>query len=337
MLKKYLSRIRKKANSILQKKALNSYTWSNIYYVFDSSFSRTHHSLLNGIHTYKKRGQKNYTYLKRNIHRIEKGLIHPNKKEIFAKSFIVETITNYKNLHLELDASTRAFYDGVFKEYFRHVSEVNDNEIQKALSIFESIPINRSSNKYPYKRENSTFSSIKYEDFLNLCKQRRSVRYFLDKKVAPELIDKALFAALQAPSACNRQPFRIIASQEESFKNKMGKIPMGADTFYENVPMFMAVIGDLSNYEFERDKNLIYIDGSLFVMSFLLALETLGLSACTINWPDIESKEKELSSLLGLKPYERCVMFIAVGYADPNGFIPYSEKKLPQEIITYIP
>ncbi len=62
-------------------------------------------------------------------------------------------------------------------------------------------------------------------------------------------------------------------------------------------------------------------------MSFLFALETLGLSSCTINWPDFEPLEARMQKILGLDITERVVMLIAVGYAHPETLVPYSEKK----------
>jgi nitroreductase len=59
----------------------------------------------------------------------------------------------------------------------------------------------------------------------------------------------------------------------------------------------------------------------------MLALETLGLSSCPINWPDIESREKMLSSKLDLRFHQRTIMLIAVGYAEPEGGVPFSQKK----------
>jgi nitroreductase len=62
-------------------------------------------------------------------------------------------------------------------------------------------------------------------------------------------------------------------------------------------------------------------------MQLMLSLETLGLSSCPINWPDIENNERKLANLLNLNIYERPVMLMAVGYAHPEGGIPYSQKK----------
>ena len=70
-------------------------------------------------------------------------------------------------------------------------------------------------------------------------------------------------------------------------------------------------------------------------MSLILALETLGLSSCCINWPDIEKQELAAEKALKLEPDERIVMFVAVGYADPKGLIPYSEKRTPKELCRF--
>ena len=102
---------------------------------------------------------------------------------------------------------------------------------------------------------------------------------------------------------------------------------MGTAGFSENIPAIIAIVGDLSAYPEERDRHVIYIDGSLAAMQLMLALETLELSTCPINWPDIRNREKRIREIIKLKDYERIIMLMAVGYADPTGGIPYSQKK----------
>ncbi|TIP68896.1 MAG: nitroreductase-like protein, partial [Mesorhizobium sp.] len=82
-----------------------------------------------------------------------------------------------------------------------------------------------------------------------------------------------------------------------------------------------------SYYVHERDRHLVYIDSSLASAQLMLAFQTLGLSTCAINWPDVDEREKALQAAVGLKTHERVIMFIAVGYADRDGQIPYSQKK----------
>jgi nitroreductase len=70
-------------------------------------------------------------------------------------------------------------------------------------------------------------------------------------------------------------------------------------------------------------------------MSLVLALESLGLSSCCVNWPDIAVREKRMADLLGLKPYERPIMSVAVGYPDPDGLVPFSNKRCVREMVRY--
>ncbi len=91
--------------------------------------------------------------------------------------------------------------------------------------------------------------------------------------------------------------------------------------------MICAVTGDLSAYFYERDRHSIYVDGCLSAMLFMLALETVGLASCPLNWPEVNSLDRKLEKRLGLPPHERAIMFMAIGYADPQGRVAYSEKK----------
>jgi nitroreductase len=102
---------------------------------------------------------------------------------------------------------------------------------------------------------------------------------------------------------------------------------MGTAGFASNLPALAVVVGDLSAFPLERDRHVIYIDGSLAAMQFMLALETLGLASCPINWPDIDAREAAMAKHLGLKPYERVVMLIGFGYAKDDGLIPFSRKR----------
>ena len=115
----------------------------------------------------------------------------------------------------------------------------------------------------------------------------------------------------------------------------VGAIPMGIKGFYRNIPALAVLVGKLSAYVYERDRHIIYIDGGLAAMSFMYALETLGLSSVPINWPDIEFFEKKMEALLHLDIDERPIMLIGIGYADPEGQIPFSQKKSPKLLTQY--
>ena len=59
------------------------------------------------------------------------------------------------------------------------------------------------------------------------------------------------------------------------------------------------------------------------------------IGSCCINWPDIEECEVRATETLGLAADERPVMFLAVGYADSEGEVPYSEKVPAEDILVF--
>ena len=110
---------------------------------------------------------------------------------------------------------------------------------------------------------------------------------------------------------------------------------MGTAGYHENIPVLIAIVGQLGCYFSERDRHLIYIDGSLAAMSLVYALETLELGTCCINWPDMEDMERQIAAELRLADDERVVMLMAVGYPDPTGMVAFSQKKPLEQIRRY--
>ena len=53
--------------------------------------------------------------------------------------------------------------------------------------------------------------------------KRRSVRRYTDRKVEKEKIDRMLRAAMQAPSACNQQPWEFLVVEDKATIEKLAK------------------------------------------------------------------------------------------------------------------
>lgn len=307
------------------------------YFVFSSKFRREHYAVLSGKvkHLNGNYSDKANIYtLIRNIHRIEKGLLMKPRRDVFATDFITETVScyekNYRNDFCTKSSQGKWFTD-VLMEYFSVTGShsILDKQRERFFNIVRDIQSDSrvGTKSIPYKRIAENKPNISYDDFYNLTKYRRSVRWFLDEKVPHELLDKAILAANQSPTACNRQPYEFRVIDKPELLCEIASIPMGARGYEKNIPMMIVIVGNLDAYFDERDRHVIYIDASLANMSLILALETLGLSSCSINWPDIEVKEQQMQKLLNLKPYQRIIMCLAVGYPDPEGFVAYSEKR----------
>ncbi|MHA1539446.1 MAG: polysaccharide pyruvyl transferase family protein [Alphaproteobacteria bacterium] len=275
--------------------------------------------------------------LTRCIHRLEKGLSFPERESIFAEDYILLTLTAFENeINNQTDPEILKWAHDVLQKYFNVVDIEKSNEILKSYQLFQNIhyqPSKKEKASLPFPYRERSPSLLSYEAFYQLASQRKSVRWFQDKKVPRELLEKSIQAGLYAPSACNRQPFKlhIIDCPEEL--GKITHIPMGTKGYASQIPCFIAIIGDLSAFFHIRDRHLIYIDASLFAMNFILSLETLGLASCVINWPDIPEKDNALKALLDMQDYERGVMFIAVGYPDPDQKVLFSQRRSVKNMI----
>jgi nitroreductase len=286
---------------------------------------------------FKSDSQKGYL-LRRNIHRLEKGMIMRPRRSIYATRYIGETVEAYQDY--VKDNSTQCtslikWATSVLDKYFKLVA--NDPQVEYARNLFIKVrsKINVSSSFLPKKRSDYKDHDIGYEALRQLSIKRRSVRWYERKKVERAKIDQAIEIARMSPSACNRQPFKFHVFDDAEIIKELSVMPSGTAGFAEGFPCLVVLVGDLSAYFSERDRHVIYIDGSLAAMSFMFALETLGLSSCAINWPDIEWRERLLQKRLSLRDHERPLMFISLGYADSSGLVPHSEKMSVEDLRIY--
>ncbi|MCF8360999.1 MAG: nitroreductase family protein [Prolixibacteraceae bacterium] len=303
------------------------------------TFSREQHANIRARYHYylniNNTKGKSHPGLRRNTHRLEKGLLMRPPRKSFALSYIGETldfyekrIQQYKEDPDGLDKKEIKWSTDVLTKYFNTV-ELNDYlaGLKKRFESLDSLYFEENEKMIPYNRDAKEEKAINYEDLYALSLKRRSVRWFQQKKVPRDLIDKALMVARQSPSACNRLPYEFRIYDDPEWVRKIAQIPFGASGYADNIPTLVVLTGQLNYYFSARDRHVIYIDASLSAMAFMYALETLGLSSSVINWPDFEFIELKMQKLLNLSIDERPVMLIAVGYPDPKGEVAYSCKK----------
>lgn len=310
-----------------------------------ATFNREQYAVLRGRRDYYrslKKNRRSRVELRRNIHRLEKGMSMQPLRDVFALDYIIETVEFY----LKADEQCEANPEGVDIEEMqwahdvleRYFSLVKKHPVaDKAREMFESAGFDYKKQvpKAPFKRGKLGKSSVSYDDLLELSMRRRSVRWFENKPVPRELIDKALMVARQSPTACNRLPYEFKIYDDPELVKKVAAIPFGAAGYSHNIQTIVVVVGKLDSYFSPRDRHVIYIDASLAVTPFMYALETLGLASSPINWPDFEPLEAKMQKAIGLKTDERPIMLIALGYPDKDGYIPFSQKKSLDVLRTY--
>jgi nitroreductase len=317
--------------------ARSGFLSSLYYFLFSPAFRREHQSFLRARVNFRENAaspRRSNAAFRRGIHRIEKGLLMRPRRPIFALDYIQEVCEYFERICR--DPSVRREYErdelcwasDVLRSYFAVTGE--HPKIDPLRERFQQLTLEGGDDglcRTPYKRDLASPSPVDFEDLHQLSLRRRSVRWFLPKPVPRELIEKAMLVAAQSPSACNRQPFVFRVFDEPKLTKQVAEVPAGTVGFAHNFPAVAVVVGQQRSYCEERDRHVIYIDGALASMSFVYALETLGLASCCINWPDIEDREREMDRLLKLAPDERPIMLIAFGYPDPEGLVAFSQKK----------
>ncbi len=318
---------------------------SSLYYTFCSRcFSKEHQSVIAGRLKYyynlKNNGSGSSVLLRRNIHRLEKGIIMRPCRRVFATGYIFDTVKAYESALSAHDSresfsGTLKWAHDVLSAYFS-ITDDGHAVIRRSRDYFHRLPSIGGDHLFrPYHRDLSGSLSIDYAGLLELSKRRRSVRWYRQVAVSREQIDQAITVAALSPSACNRQPFEFRIYDTPEKVVDIADTAMGAKGFSQNFPGIMVVVGDLSAYFHERDRHLIYIDGALAAMSLVYALEVQGISSCIINWPEIPSKERAIKRKLNLNPEQRVIMLISFGYPDAKGMVPYSQKKSLNHIRSY--
>lgn len=312
------------------------------YGLLSSRFSRENYLVAVGIKRHNElasiKRQVSHPRLRRNTHRLEKGLIMQPRRSVFGLAYLEQLVTDFQLQVAKPNACQQELQwaNSVLKEYFAGADE-NEPVIKRARKRFEASAYVGSTDYYgPYERQTALHNTVEFEDFKKLTMQRRSVRWFTDERVPRSLVERAMQAATQAPSACNRQPFNVYIIDEGELLKRAVKQPIGTAGWEHNIPMLAVFVGDFSCFEAARDRHVPYIDASLAAMNLMLALETLGLSSCPINWPDIEIRERRMAKLLKLDAWQRPIMCMAIGYAQEQGGIAYSQKKLPEQLIRYV-
>jgi nitroreductase len=269
------------------------------------------------------------TALRRDVHRVEKGLIMRPRRLPFGKDYVPALVTKLRTLSEEgaIPGPEKAWAEDVLAAYFTASAQVSDKWLQNARADFEGFTVGQVPPTLVPAPRAIASSPVPFEGLEALARQRRSVRWFRPESVDPAAVDKALSIAAQAPSACNRQNIRFHMIYGVENTARVLSTVGGTRGFGDQVPAVAVLIGQLSGYRYGFDRHAIHIDGGLASMGFLFGLEAVGLSSCCINWPDVGSRYEAIKKIIHLNRDEQVLMLIAIGKADPEGLVPSSHKR----------
>lgn len=153
---------------------------------------------------------------------------------------------------------------------------------------------------------------IPYQDFLELCRQRRSIRYFSDQPVSEDDVRKLLDVAHMAPSVENTQPWHFhVVRNKDLLKHLMESSCYG--NFIEGAGVCIIVTYDAHIPSTTKEtiwnpKELEYSCAAA-VTHLLLGAVTLGLGG---TWVSLHHGPAH--DLLHLQPHQRVVAGVMLGH-----------------------
>jgi len=170
-------------------------------------------------------------------------------------------------------------------------------------------------------------------DFLELARERYSVRKYSDKEVPQEMIDKILEAANLAPTAKNLQPQRIYVLQSKEALDKINEITPCA---------FRAPVVLMFTYDANEDWKNMRQEGihsgvedvSIVATHAMLEAVSLGLGTCWVNaYPN-----KVVEEAFGLPDNEPSVLLMPIGFPadDSEPAEMHSKRKAIEETVKYL-
>ncbi len=163
-------------------------------------------------------------------------------------------------------------------------------------------------------------------DFFNVLEQRYSVRSYRPDPVEGEKLEQIMEAARLAPTACNRQAFKIIVISTKGRQNELKKI-YPKDWFGE-APNVLCVCSTPGENWIRKDgKNYSDVDAAIVMDHMILAATALGLGTCWIGAFDLEAAR----NVLGLDNSMEPVAFTPLGYA--KGFAPNKSRKSLEDLV----
>lgn len=165
-------------------------------------------------------------------------------------------------------------------------------------------------------------------EFVELLRNRRSVRRFKDVPVEPEKVELLKEAVLRSPSSKNKRPWLFVFVKDREKIKALSEAKDRGGQFLAGAPLALVVAAD------ERESDVWVEDASVACTIAHLAAFSLGLGSC---WIQVRNRfrgerpaEEIVKETVGLPDGYRVEAIIAIGYPDESPR-PVGKDELPYD------
>lgn len=308
--------LRKLKKHIYTNRFLRIFSFFYTLYVLFPEVRRRHIGLLGASESY-------YFEIRREIHRIEKGLSFKVKRKTFGRDSILRISELLTLENIQLDFQTEGWCFNVLDNYIREGCPPDC--LKDALLAKAKLGASLDEKQRPYLPQN--IIDISPDAICSLMGNRRSIRFFENEIISERLVSSLVTQAATSPSACNRLPFSVIALQGEQAAECCA-IAAGTAGWSGQVNNLLVLKYSCGAYTDPKDFKAPIVDASLFAMQFLLLLEAYKFGGCIINWGEMKNREILIRRKIKIKKHESIVCLIAFGKPDRSVKVPSSIKRM---------
>jgi nitroreductase len=166
-------------------------------------------------------------------------------------------------------------------------------------------------------------------EYFKVIGERYSSRSYRSKAVEKEKLDAVLEAARIAPTAANRQPFRVAVIDTE--KNKEALKRIYSKDWFVQAPLVLCVIAFHDRSWVRADgKNYSEVDVGIVADHMILAAAASGLGTCWIGNFNLDEAKKFLKLGGDSEP----VIFTPLGY--PEDTAGKKTRKPMEDLVVYM-
>jgi nitroreductase len=176
--------------------------------------------------------------------------------------------------------------------------------------------------------------------FLDLVKERQSVRKYDPRKVEREKLERCLEAARLAPSASNGQPWKFVVADDPDLVAMVAKETFGPmntfNKFVPQAPVIIAIVIEKMKTitqvgAYIKDREFPLLDLGIAAEHFCLQAAEEGMGTCMLGW----FNEKPIKKLLNIPKEKRIGLLITVGYPAEGYKLREKVRKPMEEVVSY--
>lgn len=233
----------------------------------------------------------------------------------FAETFRV--ITAYMDFQKQFDTSKFAAFPEIERKYTKLCEKIGEEYLAATRSSLSA------GSHIVTKDDMMQGATV---DFDRLISSRHSIRMYDDRSIDADTLKKIIKLANKAPSACNRQPTEVYFSSNKEIVEKIDALITGSNGFKGETPNYMVVTTNRARFHTVEQFQW-YINGGIYLSFLTLAMHSLGIGSCIMQWKAFHKNENELKKLLGISKTEAIIAIVGCGYYQEETCCIYAQRK----------